>query len=116
MGLGSPEVPLEEEEAEEEDELEGDDAEYLPPRLSRALPSLSARHDGRPFTEEPARPDTRRNTAREGPAHAHYAQIHRWERTPLEHKAAFPPPLINRAQAASLRETHNISVSRLFIY
>ena len=80
-------------------------------RLSRAVARPTARADGTPFTPQPVRPTNRRNTPLEGPAYAHYAQLRRWEETPLQFKEASSPPLIGRQQAVEFRAKHNILVS-----
>ena len=79
-------------------------------RISRAVAKPTARADGTPFTAQPVRPTNRRNTNLEGPAYAHYAQLRRWEETPLQFKDASSPPLIARPQAVALRQKHNILV------
>ena len=59
-------------------------------------------------------PDVRSNTSLQGPIEAHATVTARYNRTPIEYRAAAAPPLVGRKQANALREEYRINVCFYF--
>ena len=76
-----------------------------------APPSQPARVPDRP---RPRVPDVRSNTSLQGPIEAHATVTARYNRTPIEYRAAAAPPLVGRKQANALRSDYRIKVRLRF--
>ena len=92
--------------------LGADAAALAPPATLAAPPPQPARASGRP---RPRAPDIRSNTSRQGPIEAHATVTARYNRTPIEYRAAAAPPLVGRQQANALREEYRINVCFYFL-
>ena len=82
-------------------EMLGDEVATPAPPIVQAPPRAPTKTRSRA-------PDVRSNTALQGPIEAHGLVTARYNRTPIEYRAAVAPPLVGRKQANALREDYRI--------